>query len=153
MLRRTIQGLARRDPPALASSTPAVPVETQEHPPPSPPPSKPPTPRLHGQQTSCPAPGPPAAPALSRPPWSSTNPLSAMALVNDVPPTMVDGRRAVCDGGGGPLGHPKIYINLVWPLNPSLATQTLILRFRICQVLVHAVTGAMKRLSPSTTTN
>jgi NADH dehydrogenase (ubiquinone) Fe-S protein 6 len=41
------------------------------------------------------------------------NPLSAMELVNSIPPTIVHGRRAVCDGGGGPLGHPKIYINLV----------------------------------------
>ncbi|KAJ6610927.1 hypothetical protein B0H10DRAFT_1810774, partial [Mycena sp. CBHHK59/15] len=43
------------------------------------------------------------------------NPLSAMALINDVPVNMVHGRRAVCDGGGGPLGHPKIYINLDLP--------------------------------------
>ncbi|KAF7339479.1 hypothetical protein MSAN_02162200 [Mycena sanguinolenta] len=43
------------------------------------------------------------------------NPLSAMALINDVPVTMVEGRRAVCDGGDGPLGHPKIYINLDLP--------------------------------------
>ncbi|KAF7320346.1 Lactobacillus shifted protein [Mycena kentingensis (nom. inval.)] len=42
-------------------------------------------------------------------------PLSAMALVNDIPPTIVHGRKAVCDGGGGPLGHPKIYINLDLP--------------------------------------
>ncbi|KAJ7630929.1 hypothetical protein FB45DRAFT_748035 [Roridomyces roridus] len=40
------------------------------------------------------------------------NPLSAMALISEVPVNMVNGRKAVCDGGGGPLGHPKIYINL-----------------------------------------
>ncbi|KDQ12916.1 hypothetical protein BOTBODRAFT_112319 [Botryobasidium botryosum FD-172 SS1] len=43
------------------------------------------------------------------------NPLSAMELINNVPVKMVEGRRAVCDGGGGPLGHPKIWINLDRP--------------------------------------
>jgi NADH dehydrogenase (ubiquinone) Fe-S protein 6 len=60
-------------------------------------------------------------------------PLSAMELINNEPVRLVEGRRAVCDGGtpffrvlgshvltaalsyegGGPLGHPKIFINLV----------------------------------------
>ncbi|KAF8898749.1 zinc-finger domain-containing protein [Infundibulicybe gibba] len=40
------------------------------------------------------------------------NPLSAMELVANEPVRLVNGRRAVCDGGAGPLGHPKIYINL-----------------------------------------
>jgi len=43
------------------------------------------------------------------------NPLSAMGLVSNEPIRLVDGRKAVCDGGGGPLGHPKIYINLDAP--------------------------------------
>ncbi|KAE9408083.1 hypothetical protein BT96DRAFT_849679 [Gymnopus androsaceus JB14] len=43
------------------------------------------------------------------------NPLSAMALIADEPIRVVEGRKAVCDGGGGPLGHPKIYINLDRP--------------------------------------
>ncbi|KAF8640556.1 hypothetical protein AX17_000218 [Amanita inopinata Kibby_2008] len=43
------------------------------------------------------------------------NPLSAMELVAREPIRLVQGRRAVCDGGGGPLGHPKIYINLDQP--------------------------------------
>ncbi|KAK7468894.1 hypothetical protein VKT23_003391 [Stygiomarasmius scandens] len=43
------------------------------------------------------------------------NPLSAMALIAEEPVRMVHGRKAVCDGGGGPLGHPKIYINLDQP--------------------------------------
>jgi NADH dehydrogenase (ubiquinone) Fe-S protein 6 len=61
------------------------------------------------------------------------NPLSAMELIAQEPIRLVQGRKAVCDGGqlraflssygmsdwdgflgGGPLGHPKIYINLVW---------------------------------------
>ncbi|KAK0456591.1 zinc-finger domain-containing protein [Armillaria borealis] len=39
-------------------------------------------------------------------------PLSAMQLIAEEPIRLVDGRKAVCDGGNGPLGHPKIYINL-----------------------------------------
>ncbi|KAF7969041.1 hypothetical protein HWV62_28435 [Athelia sp. TMB] len=42
-------------------------------------------------------------------------PLSAMEMVNNEPIRLVDGRKAVCDGGGGPLGHPKVYINLDKP--------------------------------------
>lgn len=43
------------------------------------------------------------------------NPLSAMELVANEPIRLVHGRKAVCDGGGGPLGHPKIFINLDQP--------------------------------------
>ncbi|KAJ3863075.1 hypothetical protein EV359DRAFT_73819 [Lentinula novae-zelandiae] len=43
------------------------------------------------------------------------NPLSAMAMIAEEPIRLVEGRKAVCDGGGGPLGHPKIYINLDRP--------------------------------------
>ncbi|KAF8560351.1 ubiquinone oxidoreductase 20 kd subunit [Imleria badia] len=43
------------------------------------------------------------------------NPLSAMELVANEPIRVVHGRKAVCDGGGGSLGHPKIYINLDQP--------------------------------------
>ncbi|KAF9044545.1 hypothetical protein BDZ89DRAFT_1059023 [Hymenopellis radicata] len=43
------------------------------------------------------------------------NPLSAMQLIADEPIRMVSGRKAVCDGGSGPLGHPKIFINLDQP--------------------------------------
>ncbi|KAH7345273.1 ubiquinone oxidoreductase 20 kd subunit [Rhizoctonia solani] len=42
-------------------------------------------------------------------------PLSAQALIEQEPIRIVHGRRAVCDGGGGPLGHPKIFINLDKP--------------------------------------
>lgn len=60
------------------------------------------------------------------------NPLSAMQMVAEEPIRVVHGRKAVCDGGAlprshvctnyaqdvcclgvGPLGHPKIFINLV----------------------------------------
>ncbi|KDN42914.1 hypothetical protein RSAG8_06440, partial [Rhizoctonia solani AG-8 WAC10335] len=42
-------------------------------------------------------------------------PLSAQELIQQEPIRLVHGRRAVCDGGGGPLGHPKIFINLDKP--------------------------------------
>jgi len=42
-------------------------------------------------------------------------PLSAMEMINAEPIRIVHGRKAVCDGGGGPLGHPKIFINLDKP--------------------------------------
>ncbi|GBE77956.1 Lactobacillus shifted protein [Sparassis crispa] len=40
------------------------------------------------------------------------NPPSAMEMISQEPIRVVHGRKAVCDGGIGPLGHPKIYINL-----------------------------------------
>ncbi|OBZ79718.1 Lactobacillus shifted protein, partial [Grifola frondosa] len=43
------------------------------------------------------------------------NPLSAMEMISREPIRVVQGRKAVCDGGGGPLGHPKIFINLDKP--------------------------------------
>ncbi|TFY54772.1 hypothetical protein EVJ58_g8658 [Rhodofomes roseus] len=43
------------------------------------------------------------------------NPPSALQMIADEPIRVVHGRKAVCDGGGGPLGHPKIFINLDKP--------------------------------------
>ncbi|KII94390.1 hypothetical protein PLICRDRAFT_172039 [Plicaturopsis crispa FD-325 SS-3] len=43
------------------------------------------------------------------------NPLSAMEMINNEPIRLVAGRKAVCDGGGGALGHPKIFINVDQP--------------------------------------
>ncbi|KZT65150.1 ubiquinone oxidoreductase 20 kd subunit [Daedalea quercina L-15889] len=43
------------------------------------------------------------------------NPLSAMQMIAEEPIRVVHGRKAVCDGGGGPLGHPKIFINVDKP--------------------------------------
>lgn len=40
---------------------------------------------------------------------------NAMELVHLVPPVEVDGDMAVCDGGGGALGHPLEYISLERP--------------------------------------
>ncbi|CAB4063466.1 NDUFS6 [Lepeophtheirus salmonis] len=33
-------------------------------------------------------------------------------LVSKVPPIEVTERIVACDGGGGPLGHPRVFINL-----------------------------------------
>ncbi|KAG2366534.1 ubiquinone oxidoreductase 20 kd subunit [Suillus spraguei] len=63
----------------------------------------------------------PRAVAQSSPRFEQTilelqpNPLSAMEMINNEPIRVVHGRKAVCDGGGGPLGHPKIFINLDKP--------------------------------------
>lgn len=37
----------------------------------------------------------------------------AIKLIDEVPPSLEKDRIIACDGGGGPLGHPKVYINLV----------------------------------------
>jgi len=43
------------------------------------------------------------------------NPHFAIDLINSVPPKPVKDRVVSCDGGGGALGHPKVYINLDQP--------------------------------------
>ncbi|KAJ3241626.1 hypothetical protein HDU78_001755 [Chytriomyces hyalinus] len=40
------------------------------------------------------------------------NPIAAIDLIAAVPVKMVAGRKVSCDGGGGALGHPKVYLNL-----------------------------------------
>ncbi|KAJ6575107.1 hypothetical protein B0H19DRAFT_1021942 [Mycena capillaripes] len=114
MLRRAILGLARRTPArSLASATPAVPATTPEAAPATLQAPNAPSTWSTNQQ---PRPAPGSSPRFEQTAMElQPNPLSAMALVNDVPVNMVDGRRAVCDGGGGPLGHPKVYINLDLP--------------------------------------
>ncbi len=37
----------------------------------------------------------------------------AIDLIDEVPPKEEDSKIVSCDGGGGPTGHPKVYINLV----------------------------------------
>ncbi|VDL59891.1 unnamed protein product [Hymenolepis diminuta] len=39
----------------------------------------------------------------------------AFELIESVPPKKVTERIVSCDGGGGALGHPKVYINLDKP--------------------------------------
>ncbi|KAH0552047.1 NADH dehydrogenase [ubiquinone] iron-sulfur protein 6, mitochondrial [Cotesia glomerata] len=41
----------------------------------------------------------------------------AINLIDDIPPEPKPDRVVACDGGGGPLGHPKVYINLDKPGN------------------------------------
>lgn len=41
------------------------------------------------------------------------NPNIAMDLINEIPPKACKERVVSCDGGSGPTGHPKVYINLV----------------------------------------
>ncbi|XP_003701090.1 NADH dehydrogenase (ubiquinone) 13 kDa A subunit [Megachile rotundata] len=41
----------------------------------------------------------------------------AIKLIAEVPPASAKDRIVACDGGGGPLGHPKVYINLDKPGN------------------------------------
>ncbi|KAG1472005.1 hypothetical protein G6F56_001790 [Rhizopus delemar] len=43
------------------------------------------------------------------------NPMAAIDLIAEEPIRFVKKRIANCDGGGGPLGHPKVYINLDKP--------------------------------------
>ncbi|KIM48209.1 hypothetical protein M413DRAFT_224901 [Hebeloma cylindrosporum] len=63
-----------------------------------------------------PRPGPGSGPRFEQTAMSlQPNPFSAMQLIAEEPIRLVQGRKAVCDGGGGPLGHPKIYINLDQP--------------------------------------
>ncbi|XP_066933917.1 NADH dehydrogenase [ubiquinone] iron-sulfur protein 6, mitochondrial-like [Clytia hemisphaerica] len=39
----------------------------------------------------------------------------AFDMVAEEPPTVVNARIVACDGGGGALGHPKVFINLDKP--------------------------------------
>ncbi|THK33223.1 NADH dehydrogenase [ubiquinone] iron-sulfur protein 6, mitochondrial [Diachasma alloeum] len=41
----------------------------------------------------------------------------AINLIDEVSPTSTEARIICCNGGGGPLGHPKVYINLDKPGN------------------------------------
>lgn len=41
------------------------------------------------------------------------NPNWAVKLIEEIPPKEVTDRVVWCDGGSGPEGHPRVYINLV----------------------------------------
>ncbi|KAK0074302.1 hypothetical protein PV325_008550 [Microctonus aethiopoides] len=41
----------------------------------------------------------------------------AIGLIDQVPPESSNNRIVSCNGNGGPLGHPKVYINLDKPGN------------------------------------
>jgi len=42
-------------------------------------------------------------------------PYAAIDLIHKQPVRWVDGKGVACDGGGGPLGHPRIFINVDKP--------------------------------------
>ncbi|GAA5856244.1 hypothetical protein JCM5353_002671 [Sporobolomyces roseus] len=39
-------------------------------------------------------------------------PMAAIELIKEEPIRLIQERVAACDGGGGPLGHPRVFINL-----------------------------------------
>ena len=41
----------------------------------------------------------------------------AIDLIEETPPMAVKARNTHCDGGNGPLGHPRVFINLDQPGN------------------------------------
>jgi NADH dehydrogenase (ubiquinone) Fe-S protein 6 len=47
------------------------------------------------------------------------NPRFAIDLIAEAPPQAVEARATFCDGGDGPLGHPRVFINLDQPGNHS----------------------------------
>lgn len=55
---------------------------------------------------------------MSGPRFEQTNqqfqprPLAGITMIAEQPIRLVNSRTASCDGGGGALGHPKVYINL-----------------------------------------
>lgn len=59
--------------------------------------------------------------AMRGPRFEQTNmsfqpaPLAAIDMIAQEPIRLVDERIASCDGGGGALGHPKVFINLDKP--------------------------------------
>ncbi|PHH91303.1 hypothetical protein CDD83_1007 [Cordyceps sp. RAO-2017] len=67
----------------------------------------------------------PRATAMTGPRFEQTDfdlqpqPLSAMELIHKQPVRWTHDRIATCEGGGGPAGHPKIFINTD---KPEIAT-------------------------------
>ncbi|CAG9771943.1 unnamed protein product [Ceutorhynchus assimilis] len=47
----------------------------------------------------------------------NVNPNFAINLIDEVPPKQCKDRVVWCDGGSGPTGHPKVFINLDRPGN------------------------------------
>ena len=45
------------------------------------------------------------------------NPNWAIKLIDEQAPIPVQARSTHCDGGNGPLGHPRVFINLDQPGN------------------------------------
>lgn len=47
--------------------------------------------------------------------WRKPRPYAAIELIHKQPVRWTHDRKVVCDGGGGPLGHPRIFINVDKP--------------------------------------
>ncbi|ELR20908.1 NADH dehydrogenase (ubiquinone), putative [Acanthamoeba castellanii str. Neff] len=54
-------------------------------------------------------------PGVPENPGNLYAPMPAEELIHEIPPKVTHGSTAVCDGGGGALGHPRIFINLDKP--------------------------------------
>ena len=63
----------------------------------------------------------------------------AINLIAEVPPEPVKTRIVACDGGGGPLGHPKVYINLVRTMIHSNNTFCLCYHFKNLYLLSNTI--------------
>lgn len=73
-------------------------------------PTPPPPPRLIASPLVAPLPS-------LRAQYNNAHRSDAEALVAEVPVVLVQGKVALCDGGGGALGHPVEYIQLAKAFN------------------------------------
>ncbi|KAI0778206.1 ubiquinone oxidoreductase 20 kd subunit [Trametes elegans] len=116
LARRALQGIARPLTRLSSSSSSSTPVAAHEAPS-----TAAAVPQAPNYPTTWSTSQRPRPQAHSGPRFEQTifelqpNPLSAMEMIAQEPIRVVQGRKAVCDGGGGPLGHPKIFINLDKP--------------------------------------
>ncbi|KAI0361594.1 hypothetical protein OH77DRAFT_1500893 [Trametes cingulata] len=116
LARRALQGLARPLTRLSSSSTTSTPVPAHEGTAPAAPVPQAPNYPTTWSTSQRPRPAPQSGPRFEQTIMElQPNPLSAMEMINREPIRVVHGRKAVCDGGGGPLGHPKIFINLDKP--------------------------------------
>ncbi|OJT15822.1 Lactobacillus shifted protein [Trametes pubescens] len=110
LARRALQGLAR---PLTRLSSTSTPVPTPEVPAAAAAVPQAPNLATTWSTSQRPRPQPQSSPRFEQTIMElQPNPLSAMEMISREPIRVVNGRKAVCDGGGGPLGHPKIFINL-----------------------------------------
>ncbi|EIW64654.1 uncharacterized protein TRAVEDRAFT_42061 [Trametes versicolor FP-101664 SS1] len=113
LARRALQGLAR---PLTRLSSTSTPVPTPEVPAAAAAVPQAPNLATTWSTSQRPRPQPHSGPRFEQTIMElQPNPLSAMEMISREPIRVVNGRKAVCDGGGGPLGHPKIFINLDKP--------------------------------------
>ncbi|KAL1951918.1 hypothetical protein VTO73DRAFT_1067 [Trametes versicolor] len=113
LARRALQGLAR---PLTRLSSTSTPVPTPEVPAAAAAAPQAPNLATTWSTSQRPRPQPHSGPRFEQTIMElQPNPLSAMEMISREPIRVVNGRKAVCDGGGGPLGHPKIFINLDKP--------------------------------------